>query len=136
MSTLVTHKITGLRAIKDHVLVTDMNFHERFTEGGIIIPGDNGTTAGIRPRWAMVVAVGPEQHDVKVGEFILVDHGRWTRGVAVEMEGKPAVIRRVDAKDILLSSDEPHTDDTFSSAQQARLDRTRTEGSMHNSHNW
>ena len=136
MSTLVTHTIKGFRAIKDHVIVTDMNFHERFTEGGIIIPGDNGTTAGIRPRWALVVAIGPDQKDISVGEFVLVEHGRWTRGVTVEIDGKEAVIRRVDAKDILLSSDQPHTDDTFSSAQQARLDRTLTEGSMHNSHNW
>ena len=136
MSTIITHKIKGLRAIKDHVLVTEMNFHERFTQGGIIIPGDNGTTAGIRPRWAMVIATGPDQKDISVGEFVLVEHGRWTRGASIEIDGKEAVIRRVDPKDILLSSDEPQFDDTFSSAQQARLDRTRTEGSMHNSHNW
>jgi len=69
--------------------------------------------------------------DIKVGEFILVEHGRWTRGVTLEMDGKEAVVRRVDAKDILLSSDEPHTDDTFSSAQQARPARPSYEGSLH-----
>lgn len=131
MSTLVTHKISGLRAIHDHVLVTEMNFHERFTEAGIIIPGDNGTTAGIRPRWAMVVAVGPEQKDIEVGQFILVAHGRWTRGVTIEMDGKEAVIRRVDANDILLVSDEPMYDETFSDAQQARAARPSYEGSLH-----
>lgn len=36
---------------------------------------------GVRPRWAEVYAVGPEQTDVKVGDWVLMDHGRWSEGL-------------------------------------------------------
>jgi hypothetical protein len=38
---------------------------------------------GIVPRWARVYSVGPEQEDIKVGQYVLVSHGRWTRGIEV-----------------------------------------------------
>ena len=110
-------KAQGIRAIKDHVLVTDMNFSERFTSSGIFIPGDDMKSSGVRPRWAMVVAVGPEQQDVQVGQYILVAHGRWTRGVEIDDSQGVKIIRRIDPKDILLVSDEPPgSDDTISDA--------------------
>ena len=110
-----THKITKLRALHDYILVKDMNFYERLTSGGIIIPGDDNKNSGIRPRWAQVVAVGRLQEDVKPGEYILVAHGRWTRGLDMTDEnGQSTTVRLVDPKDILLSSDEePKEDLTF-----------------------
>tara|TARA_Y100001970_G_scaffold90489_2_gene114121 strand:- start:15013 stop:15414 length:402 start_codon:yes stop_codon:yes gene_type:complete len=88
--------------IKDHVLVSDMEFAHLVTEGGIIIPGDEGTSRGIHPRWGKVYSVGPDQTDIKKGEWVLVDHGRWTRGVTlVTDEGEELQVRRVDIKDIL-----------------------------------
>ena len=88
--------------IKDHVLVSDMEFAQLVTEGGIIIPGDEGSSRGIHPRWGKVYSVGPEQTEIKKGEWILVDHGRWTRGVTlVTDDGEELQVRRVDIKDIL-----------------------------------
>jgi len=112
------HKIARaqLKALRDHVIVTDMNFETRLSTGGIIIPGDNGTTKGIRPRWGHVYAVGPEQKDISVGQWILVAHGRWTRGLDIEDENGKRTIRRVDPKDIMLVSDERMDDETFSDA--------------------
>jgi len=105
-----------LQALKDHVIVSDMNFDVRLSQGGLILPGDNGTTRGIRPRWAEIYAVGPEQKDVQVGQWILVAHGRWTRGLDIEDENGKRTIRRVDPKDIMLVSDEKMEDETFSDA--------------------
>lgn len=105
-----------LKALRDHVIITDMNFETRISTGGIIIPGDNGTTKGIRPRWGQVYAVGPEQKDVRVGQWILVAHGRWTRGLDIEDENGKRTIRRVDPKDIMIVSDERMEDETFSDA--------------------
>lgn len=105
-----------LRPINDHIVVTDMNFDTRLSTGGIYIPGDNGTTRGIRPRWGHVYAVGPDQHDVQVGQWVLVAHGRWTRGLKIEDETGQKDIRRVDPKDILLVSDEKMDDETYSAA--------------------
>lgn len=100
--------------IRDHVLITDMEFSEVRTTSGIYIPSQNGKVTGIKPRWGRVWAVGPEQKDIKVGEWICVDHGRWTRGITVEDEnGNEITIRRVDNNDILMSADEPPSDVTF-----------------------
>ena len=102
-----------LVALKDTVLVKDMVFKERMV-GSIIIVKDDGKDSGIRPRWAEVYKVGPDQLDVKVGEYVLVAHGRWTRGIDIEDENGPPTIRKIDPKDILLVSDEPRVDETMS----------------------
>jgi co-chaperonin GroES (HSP10) len=113
-----TH-ITSIRALNDNVIVTDMEFKGRQLSSGIILMDDNGTTEGIRPRWGRVYAVGPEQKDVKPGQWICVAHGRWTRGLDVrDAEGKKT-IRRIDPQDILLVSDDLPQDDTMSEAVQA-----------------
>jgi hypothetical protein len=113
------HKVQNLRPLKDTVLVTDMVFKERKLNSGLILLNDNGTTAGIRPRWGRIYAVGPEQKDYSVGDWICVAHGRWTRGVEIEdVEGNAVTIRKVDPRDILLISDEQPSDDTMSDAVQ------------------
>ena len=114
-------KINDIRTLHDWVLVTEMNSRERTTSSGIILHSDNGTTAGIRPRWAQVYAVGPEQKHVRIGQWICVAHGRWTRGIDIEDQDGDKTIRRVDPEDILLVSDEPPgADDTMSDAVQAQ----------------
>ena len=111
-------KIKSIKSLSDHVLVSDMNFRERITTSGILLLNDDGRTAGIRPRWAQVYAVGPDQEDITVGQWILVAHGRWTRGVKIEDANGEHVIRRIDPNDILLISDEaPAGDDTVSTAE-------------------
>jgi len=105
-----------LRPLNDAVIVSDMVFDQRITTGGIIILNDNGKGTGIRPRWAQVYAVGPDQQDVQVGDWVLVAHGRWTRGIDIEDESGKQTLRRVDPKDILLQSDEPQQDETWSDA--------------------
>jgi hypothetical protein len=117
-SAFAAHKLQShqLRALGRSVIVADMAFDERITRSGIVLLNDNGTTKGIRPRWAKVYAVGPEQHDVKVGEWILVAHGRWTRGLDIEDETGMKTLRRVDPDDILVQSDQPVSDETFSDA--------------------
>jgi hypothetical protein len=111
-------EIKTLRALKDHVLVSDMNFSGRKLSSGLILLNDDGRGAGIRPRWAQIYATGPEQMDVRVGQWVLVDHGRWTRGVKISDSTGEHVIRRVDANDLLLVSDTEPMDDTQSSAVQ------------------
>jgi co-chaperonin GroES (HSP10) len=110
----ITHVEGKVVPVRDHILVEEMDFGERKTRAGIILPGDNGESRGVRPRWGRVYAVGHEQVDVKEGQYILVAHGRWTRGVDVTYEGKTITVRRVDNNDILLvSEDHPGTDETM-----------------------
>jgi hypothetical protein len=114
------HKIKQheLKALHDNIIVTDMNFETRITQTGLILPNDNGTGSGIRPRWGRVYAIGPEQKDVNVGQWVCVAHGRWTRGLDINDGTGKRQIRRIDPKDILLISDSEHMpqDSTMSDA--------------------
>ena len=95
-----------LKPIKNNVLVADMNFDEQRTQSGIILRSDDGKAHGVKPRWSRVWAIGPDQRDVAVGDWILVEHGRWTRGVTVKTDsGEELTIRRVEPESILLVSD-------------------------------
>lgn len=115
-----TNKIKGLVPLADHVIVKDMNFGGRTLSSGVILLGDDGKTDGIRPRWAKVYAIGPNQDDVKVDQWVLIEHGRWTRGVEVEIDDVRLTLRRVDASAIMIvSDDEPTADDIVSTAVHA-----------------
>ena len=92
--------------LKKRVLVSDMHFGETKSKGGIILMDDDGSAGGIHPRWAKVYAVGNQQEDVKVGQWILVSHGRWSRGFKVRKEGVELEVRMIDEADILLVSEE------------------------------
>lgn len=111
------NKIKKLIPIQNHVIVTDMHFGQRKLSSGIILMNDDGKSDGIRPRWAKVYAVGPDQKDVVPGQWVLVEHGRWTRGVEVEIEGEALTLRRADPTAmIMVSNTEPSADDTLSTA--------------------
>lgn len=94
-----------LETIHDYVLVTDMNFGEHVTESGIVLQSDDGKTEGIKPRWGKVYLIGPDQKDVAVGDWILIEHGRWTRKYLHNDNGTELEVRRVDTNGILAVSD-------------------------------
>jgi co-chaperonin GroES (HSP10) len=112
------HKITkgNFKPIGSHVIVCDMSFDVRITNGGIVLLNDDMKSAGIRPRWGKIYAVGPDQKDPELveGKWVMISHGRWTRGIDIEDEEGEKTIRRVDINDILLVSDEYVNDMTFS----------------------
>ena len=99
----VDHDITPL---KKRVLVSGMHFGETKTAGGIILIDDDGSAEGIHPRWAKVYAIGKDQDDVKVGQWVMVSHGRWARALKGKKEGVELEVRMIDENDILLLSDE------------------------------
>ena len=106
--TVARGKITP---ISDRILVTDMEFDDVKTASGIIIPGADGKTAGIHPRWGRVWAVGPAQSEVEVGEWLLIEHGRWTRKFEIEIDdGTIIKVHGVDNKAIIMSAEEKPND--------------------------
>jgi len=109
-------KQNEIRPLNNVVIVRDMTFDQRTTSSGIVLLNDNGTSMGIRPRWGQVYATGPDQTDVRVGQWVCVTHGRWTRGIEVEDEQGSLTLRRIDPDDILLVSDVQPQDDTMSNA--------------------
>jgi co-chaperonin GroES (HSP10) len=103
-------KAKSIRAIKDDVLIRDMYMGEMKTQSGIIIGSDDGKNHGVKPRWGKVYAVGPDQTDVKVGDWILVEHGRWTRKFPVEIDGETIELQKVEVKSIIgWQEEEPDT---------------------------
>jgi len=113
-----------IKPLHDSVIVTDMDFNDRKLASGILLLGDDGKTDGIRPRWSKVYAIGPEQQDIKLGQWILVEHGRWSRGLKIVKDGEEFVIRRIDPEAIMFVSDEePENIDTISTAVHAERKR-------------
>jgi co-chaperonin GroES (HSP10) len=106
-------KIDKFEPLHDYVIVANMNFDEKISHGGIIIPCTDGKLEGIHPRWGRVYAVGPDQQDVSVGQYVCVKHGRWTRGADIEDSTGEYTIRRIDPADILLVSNEPMQDESI-----------------------
>jgi len=95
----------NITPIHDRVLVSDMDFGESKTKGGLIIGSDDGHTRGIKPRWCKVVSKGHKNKDTyKKGDWILVEHGRWSRGFSFADEnGKETVLRIVEAKAVMMT---------------------------------
>ena len=95
-----------IKPLKKRVLVSDMHFGETKTKGGIILTDDDGSEGGIHPRWAKVYAIGDQQEDVTVGQWVMVSHGRWSRGFKVKKNDVELEVRMIDENDILLLSDD------------------------------
>lgn len=107
-------EVKDIKAIKDTILVSDMVFDERKSAGGIVLVNDDMKSSGIRPRWGKIFALGPDVTDLEIGQYICISHGRWTRGIKININGEEVTIRKVDPKDILLVSDDPVNDATLS----------------------
>ena len=103
-----TYQLSGeLRAIQDRIIVEELKTGETITSTGIVIIDDDAKERGIRPRWGKVYRIGPLQYDVEPGQWVLVEHGRWTRGLKIRtVDGEEKTLRMVDPEEILLISDE------------------------------
>ena len=102
-----------IRPLHNKILLTNLERGERTTKGGIIIADDSKITAGergIRARWAEVYAVGPDQDDVKVGDWVLMDLGRWTEEYKLEDDGSTVSIWMGDPDGVLGISDNGRPD--------------------------
>lgn len=98
-------KAKSFNPIGDNIFVTDMEEGMRLTRGGLILPDDNFTDRGVRPRWCRVWSVGPEVDYLEPGEWVLVEHGRWTLRTTLDLENQDEVdVWKIDPNAILLVS--------------------------------
>lgn len=92
--------------IKKAVFVTDLDRGPHRTAGGILLPDDDMTERGIRPRWGRVWAVGPEVDDLVPGDWVYVEHGRWTLGIDFELPDGTVRVWRVEyPESVLIAAD-------------------------------
>jgi co-chaperonin GroES (HSP10) len=110
MSSVYDVRPMKIRALHDDVIVKDMDFGEMVTAGGIVVQSDNAKVHGIKPRWAQVYKIGPEQQDVQPGQWILIEHGRWTRKIKIDDGEGAKEIQKVEVKSILAVADEKPND--------------------------
>jgi hypothetical protein len=81
------------------------------TVGGIVIRDDNGKDHGIRPRWAKVWRVAKDIDYIKPGDWILVEHGRWSLTISVkDQDHNEFKFQKIDPKGIMCVSDEQPED--------------------------
>lgn len=105
-----------IKPLHDNIMVSHIEFGMEQTRSGILLHSDNGKGSGIHPRWAKVFSVGDEQKDVKVGEWILLEHGRWSRGLKYLTDsGEELTLHLADKNAILICTDEK-PDDVMRSA--------------------
>lgn len=106
-----------VKPLSNKVLVSDIEQGIRQV-GRIIIPNDNGTTHGVRSRWAQVYDVGDNVSGVGPGDWILIKHGRWTRAHTIDDGTNEYKLWGVEYPDgiLLVSKDKP-TFDTFGDYQ-------------------
>ena len=103
-----------VKAIGDKVLVTDMDFGEQKTKGGLILASDDGKSRGVHARWGRVFDKGPRnKDDYEIGHWVLIEHGRWTRGVDFETDEFTGTVRMVENSAILGYSDTKPDDVIF-----------------------
>jgi len=100
---------TSFRPYKGKVFVTDIERGDKLTKGGLIILDDNMTNRGIRARWARVWAVADDVQDIAVGDWVLVEHGRWTNRISMDLNGIETDVWRIDYPEaaLIVSDVEP-----------------------------
>ena len=103
-------KVSNVRALHKDVIVYDMDFGEQITTGGIVIKSDDGQAHGVKPRWGKIYKIGQEQKDVKVGQWVLVEHGRWTRKMKIDDGESVKEIQKIDIDCMLAIADEKPSD--------------------------
>ena len=102
-----------VRPLHDRIIVAEMEFGEVTTAGGIILPSDDGKSEGIKPRWAKVIVKGHEnKEEYQVDNWVLVTHGRWSRGFKVQEtdDSDPVILRTVEAEGVLGWSEDAPSD--------------------------
>jgi hypothetical protein len=119
------------KALPNRVLVHNMQRGERMV-GSLVLLNDNGKEHGIRPRWAQVYDVGEGVNEVKVGQWILIAHGRWTKGISLPKVENPQdkdadydFIQQIEWPDgaLLVSDEEPEDNLVMNSTEYGERKR-------------
>ena len=74
-----------IKPLRDKVFAVILDVGEITTKAGVILQSDVGKEG--RPRWFKVEAVGPEATEVKNGDYVLVDTGRWSTLLKRQSDG-------------------------------------------------
>ena len=100
-----------VRPLSKDLLVIAMDMGEMTTSGGIVIASDDGKAHGVKPRWAQVYKVGTEcEISVKEGQWVLIEHGRWTRKIKIDDGEGEKEFQKVEVKSVVAVADKKPND--------------------------
>jgi co-chaperonin GroES (HSP10) len=100
-----------VRPLPKDILVIDMDMGEQKTAAGIVVSSDDGKAHGVKPRWAKVYRVGTNcDVNVKEGQWVLIEHGRWTRKIKINDGEGEKEFQKIEVKSIIAVSDERPND--------------------------
>jgi co-chaperonin GroES (HSP10) len=85
--------------------VTSTRFKNTSASGLIISSEDGNQTAS--PRWAEVLAIGPNVKEVRNGDFILIEPGKWTFGFTLGDDRVADRFWKTDEDRVIAISDAP-----------------------------
>jgi co-chaperonin GroES (HSP10) len=107
MATSFEARKIKVQPLSKDILVINMDMGEMKTAGGIVIQSDDGKAHGVKPRWAQIYKVGSEVDiEVAVGQWILIEHGRWTRKIKIDDGAGEKEFQKVEVASIMMVSDE------------------------------
>ena len=111
MATTFEARKMQLRPLSRDILVHGMDMGEQVTASGIVITSDDGKAHGVKPRWAQVYKKGTDcDLDVEPGQWILIEHGRWTRKIKIDDGDSVTEVQKVELSAVLAVSDEKPND--------------------------
>ena len=71
----------------------------------------DGKAHGVKPRWAQVYKKGDKVDlDVEVGQWILIEHGRWTRKIKIDDGEGVKEFQKVEVDSIIAVANERPND--------------------------
>lgn len=103
-------KVNSIRPLSNDILVIDMDLGEQTTSAGIVIQSDDGKAHGVKPRWARVYKIGTNIDWVKEGQWVLIEHGRWTRKIKIDDGNGVKEFQKVETKSIIAVANERPND--------------------------
>lgn len=111
MATQFEARQIQIRPLSKDILVCDMDMGEQVTQGGIIIKSDDGKAHGVKPRWARVYKKGTDcDLEVEVGQWILIEHGRWTRKIKIDDGESIKEVQKIEVSSVMAVADEKPND--------------------------
>jgi co-chaperonin GroES (HSP10) len=100
-----------VRPLSKDLLVINMDMGEQTTKGGIVVLSDDGKAHGVKPRWAQVYKVGSScEIDVTEGQWVLIEHGRWTRKIKINDGDGEKEFQKVEVKSVIAVVDQRPND--------------------------
>jgi co-chaperonin GroES (HSP10) len=100
-----------VRPLSKDLLVINMDMGEMKSAGGIVIQSDDGKAHGVKPRWAQVYKVGTDcEIDVEEGQWVLIEHGRWTRKIKIDDGQGEKEFQKVEVKSVIAVTNERPND--------------------------